>query len=788
MPRVVCSTVMRSIFRLLILSLFLVLRASGAMSQGERQQVVDWMKDSLPEVPSWNAWQEESGELPPDFATLPKIPGLPDPLQFVDGRRVHTPADWAERRAEIRKLFEHYVTGAFPPKPAITNAVILDETRGDGFVTRNVRLEFGPDGRGTLRVQVTLPDGVGPFPVLICPNLTGWSSALIRRGYVSAGFAGNDFMDDTAARPELFPGYDFATLPRRAWAVQLVVDYLETLPEVDPARIALFGYSRDGKMATIAAALDERIAAVIAGSTGVGGILPWRLAGEYGMGEGIESTTRMFPTWFHPRLRFFAGREDQLPIDANLLVAMIAPRACLMEYGWNDEVSNPWGSEQTYHSAMKVYTLFGQPKRLGLLGMPGFHGANDQERCLDWLDMQFGRRPDTWTNEFRFPWNFENWKQRTGGMVAVNASTPLTIGTVSSPETWTEKAGAIRAEITSMLGEAPPFIPPPVPFWRRNTGPVPGPTAVSRPNPGQTKPDVPAWVIARRIEEFGWLSPEQDETDSRRIRFGYNVTGDLYYPKGTPADAHLPTVIWLHGFSYPLGYMWVYRRDLHPILALVKAGYAVLAFDQTGFGARQEETASFYERYPKWSRIGRMVGDVQRAIDALEKEPLVDANRISLFGYTLGGTVGLYAAALDSRIQGVVAISGFTPMRTDTADRGTGGIARYSHERGLIPRLGFYIGDEARIPYDFAELIATIAPRAVLIVQPQWGRGASPIDVRAAVVDARRVYTLHGASDRLALFEPSDFVRLPTKTQDAIIDWMNRALPVPAPSPHPPAP
>lgn len=779
---------MRPIFvlRLLAVSLVFVSRGFGAMSENDRQAIVDWMKENLPEVPSWNAWQEESGELPPDFTALPKIPGLPEPLQLAAGGSVRTPAEWAERRAEIRGLFEHYVVGTFPPAQAITRVVPLDETRGDGFVTRNVRLEFGPEGRATLRVQVTLPDGAGPFPVLICPNLQGWSSALIRRGYVSAGFAGNDFMDDTAAWPELFPGYDFATLPRRAWAVQLVIDYLQTLPEVDSARIALYGYSRDGKMATIAAAFDERIAAVIAGSTGVGGILPWRLAGEYGMGEGIESTTRMFPTWFHPRLRFFAGREDRLPVDANLLVAMIAPRACLMEYGWNDEVSNAWGSEQTYHSAIKVYELLGQPKRLSLMGVPGFHGANDQERCLDWLDMQFGRRAYRWTNEFRFPWSFEDWKQRTGAEVAVDGSVPLTIGEVSSLEAWSKQADAIRDEITSMLGEAPPFIVPPVPFWRRTTGPVPGPTAVSRPNPGQIQPDVPAWVIARRIEEFGWLSPEQDETDSRRIRFGYDVAGDLFYPKGTPDDAHLPVVIWLHGSSHPLGYMWVYRRDLHPILALVRAGYAVLAFDQTGFGARQDETASFYERYPKWSRMGRMVEDVRHAIDALEKEPLVDASRVSVFGYTLGGTVALHATALDARIQGVVAIAGFTPMRTDTVDRGTGGVARYSHERGLIPKLGFYLGHEDRIPYDFAELIATIAPRPVLVVQPQWGRGASPEDVRAAIVDVRRVYEVYGAADHLELYEPSDYVRLPTATQDAIIEWMTRILPVSASLPKPP--
>ena len=97
----------------------------------------------------------------------------------------------------------------------------------------------------------------------------------------------------------------------------------------------------------------------------------------------------------------------------------------------------------------------------------------------------------------------------------------------------------------------------------------------------------------------------------------------------------------------------------------------------------------------------------------------------AVFGYTIGGTVGLYAAALDPRITSVVSISGFTPMRTDTADRGTGGLARYSEERALLPRLGFFIGNESRLPYDFDELVAAIAPRSVLVVEPTMDRATT---------------------------------------------------------------
>jgi dipeptidyl aminopeptidase/acylaminoacyl peptidase len=46
------------------------------------------------------------------------------------------------------------------------------------------------------------------------------------------------------------------------------------------------------------------------------------------------------------------------------------------------------------------------------------------------------------------------------------------------------------------------------------------------------------------------------------------------------------------------------------------------------------------------------VEDARAAIDALEKDSLVDPQRISLFGYSMGGMVGLYTAALDPRVKG----------------------------------------------------------------------------------------------------------------------------------------
>jgi cephalosporin-C deacetylase-like acetyl esterase len=734
--------------------------ALPAMTEQARRDYLNWMLTALPPAPAFNAWVKATGELPPDFDAFPRNNFLPDPLQFLDGRPVAAATDWAARRTELKRLFETYDVGTIPPPPKIDRITVLAETAGAGYRTRVVRLEYGPGAAASTEVTLTIPAGDGPFPVLI----GGSAPALLRRGYIACSYTGT--VDAPGNVGRLYaPAYDFGSMGQTAFTVSRVVDYLVTLPEVDKARIAVTGYSRGGKMATIAAAWDERIAAVIAGSTGVGGVVPWRQSGEYGMGEGIETTTRGFPIWFHPRLRFFAGHEDRLPVEANLLVSLIAPRACLIEYGLNDQVSNTWGDEATYYSALKVFQMLGVPDRVGLLRVPGFHGANDVEATLDWLDIQFGRSTARWDNHLLFPWSYDHWRTNSGEHVDIGrypsqlASDLLAsaAGPITAISDWEKAADGIRASVRWMLGEEPVLLPPgvgvPAGFGPGARGLRRGGPPAGGPNPGQLKPDVPAWVIQNGGDAYGWFEPAKGLAAMRTISFGYNLTGDLYYPKNAAPGAKLPAVVWLHGYSYPLGYMWVYRTDLHPILALVQAGYAVLAFDQAGFGSRMGEAAPFYDRYPHWSLLGRMVEDARAAVRALASDGRIDPDRISLFGYSIGGTVGLYAAALEPRVRAVVAVSGFTPMRTDTADRGTGGLARYAEVRGLVPRLGFFIGEEERLPYDFDGVIASVAPRPVLVVEPTMDRVSTPADVRAAVARARRVYGLYGAAANLALYD-----------------------------------
>jgi len=88
--------------------------------------------------------------------------------------------------------------------------------------------------------------------------------------------------------------------------------------------------------------------------------------------------------------------------------------------------------------------------------------------------------------------------------------------------------------------------------------------------------------------------------------------------------------------------------------------------------------------------------------------------------------VGLYAAALDDRIATVASFSGFTPLRSDTDAKPTGGIRRLFEWHALQPHLGLFHCREDDIPYDFDDVLALIAPRPCLIVSPLRDRGADP--------------------------------------------------------------
>jgi len=75
------------------------------------------------------------------------------------------------------------------------------------------------------------------------------------------------------------------------------------------------------------------------------------------------------------------------------------------------------------------------------------------------------------------------------------------------------------------------------------------------------------------------------------VAFGDDLKADLYYPDALGQAHKLPVVVWLHPFSYATGYS---RDSTVPFASLIKRGFAVLAFDQIGFGTRVRDARDFY--------------------------------------------------------------------------------------------------------------------------------------------------------------------------------------------------
>jgi hypothetical protein len=137
------------------------------------------------------------------------------------------------------------------------------------------------------------------------------------------------------------------------------MDYLQTDPDIDPARVAVIGHSRSGKAALWAGAQDTRFAAVISNDSGSTGA---KLARRGSGGVGAETVSRIngaFPHWFPQAYRAFNGRESALPVDQHELLALIAPRRVVIGSASGDANADPEGEFLAYLGAAPVYELHG---------------------------------------------------------------------------------------------------------------------------------------------------------------------------------------------------------------------------------------------------------------------------------------------------------------------------------------------------------------------------------------------------------------------------------------------
>lgn len=152
-----------------------------------------------------------------------------------------------------------------------------------------------------------------------------------------------------------------------------------------------------------------------------------------------------------------------------------------------------------------------------------------------------------------------------------------------------------------------------------------------------------------------------------------------------------------------------YGRDL------AARGFVTLCPDHFVAGRRIPQhgsftTHEFYRRFPGWSAVGKAIWEEQIGIDLLQSLAEVDGNRIGCMGHSLGGHGSVFLAAADERIQCAVSNCGVTSFRCNPRR------THWSRDGWYIyfPKLRALFLEGKPAPFDFHELIASIAPRAFL--------------------------------------------------------------------------
>jgi lysophospholipase L1-like esterase len=364
---------------------------------------------------------------------------LPDALTLKSGQKVTTAEQWwKQRRPEIVEDFEREVVGRISPNvPKVTWAVksTTDSMAGVfpvvekqlvGHVDNAAYPAINVDIEMTL---VTPRNAKGPVPVMIM-----FSSAAIRQFLAShpefkkmlgsdppsteqliANEWGYALLDTSSVQADSGAGLtkgiigltnkgqprkpeDWGALRAWGWGASRALDYLETDKSVDAKRVGIEGVSRYGKAALVTMAFDPRFAVVLVGSSGEGGTKPHRR----NFGEEVENLTGSgeyhwmagnFLKYGAAEASFGSKNASDLPVDANELIALCAPRPTFISYGVPEMGDAKWldhqGSFMATVDAGAVFRLLGA-KDLGV--SEDYHNAKMPPVNAGLLDGQLAWR------------------------------------------------------------------------------------------------------------------------------------------------------------------------------------------------------------------------------------------------------------------------------------------------------------------------------------------------------------------------------------------------------------
>ena len=354
-----------------------------------------------------------------------KVPDytLPDPLIAEDGSSVTTVRQWeTSRRKEILNLFRDQVYGYRPDTEYQLKfeqtAVVEDALDGKATGRSLIAKVLIGDKSFSWPFVLFIPKKIKePVPAVVLINNRYfipldkasrehdpfWSvQQIIDRGYATASFhtshvdpdQKNGYVDGirsffaNGAPPE---DNAWRSLSAWGWAASRILDYMETVDEIDASRVAVVGHSRGGKTSLWAAAEDTRFAIGYSNNSGCGGAALSRRA----YGETVARITSSFPHWFCANFAVYGGKESNLPVDQHELIGLIAPRGVYVTSADEDLWADPKGEYSSIVAAAPVFKLLGkssiseaqmpalnQPRVIGQTGYhirSGEHNLKDQD-------------------------------------------------------------------------------------------------------------------------------------------------------------------------------------------------------------------------------------------------------------------------------------------------------------------------------------------------------------------------------------------------------------------------
>lgn len=383
---------------------------------------------------------------------------LPELLPLASGKQpVRDAKTWTDkRRPEIVRLFEENQYGRMPGRPAKMTFDVFDKgtpAMGGKALRKQVTIYFTGDRNGPKEDMVIyLPPGATkPVPLLLALNFSANASTFddpdVKLGEVwnrdkqrvpaqRGGGIGRMKIDDILAKgfgvagiyygdidPDFLGGVplgirakylkpgqsepapdEWGAISAWAWGLSRAMDYLETDKLVDAKKVAIYGVSRLGKTVMWAGAHDPRFAMVIASCSGEGGAALSRR--NYGETIAHLTAPTRYPYQFAANYAKWADKVNEFPVDAHMLVALIAPRPVFLQTGMTDGWSDPKGEFLAAVAAEPVFKLFGKEglgtDRMPEAGQPilhtigyhmhaGGHGTSpgDWEYFLKFMEMHF---------------------------------------------------------------------------------------------------------------------------------------------------------------------------------------------------------------------------------------------------------------------------------------------------------------------------------------------------------------------------------------------------------------